>query len=86
LTNKKSFRTSWEDAKNDLLETGWTDIKSGGGDNWNQEIAERLTKDCKKKVLLLGESSDYTNQGVYRFGLEAKNNRQAAILLSQTND
>jgi tRNA A37 threonylcarbamoyltransferase TsaD len=78
----KKITHDWVEAKDALLEQGWVNIGTGGGLSWNLEVAKRLSESCNKKVLFIGPSPDYNDDNsIYRFSLEAKNNRQASALL-----
>lgn len=87
LHNKKNPITTWDKAVESLKETGIADIQSGGGSNWIQRIAEKLTDKLSTKVIVFGPSPDYnSSDGVTRYVIEVKNNREASKLLSQTKD
>jgi hypothetical protein len=80
----KKIVDNWLVAEVELREHGYVDISTGGGDEWNNQVAERLSKDFGKKVLFTGPSPGYNvNGGVYRYTLVADNNKQAALLLSK---
>jgi hypothetical protein len=80
----KKTTSNWKVATEAILEQGWVNIETGGGADWNKEVASKLSAKSGKKVLFIGESPDYNKgEGTYRFALEAKNNKQAAILLDE---
>jgi hypothetical protein len=75
---------SWPVAESELRTKGYVDISTGGGRDWNLQVAERLSKDFGKKVLFAGPSPGYNEDGgVYRYTAIADNNKQAALLLSK---
>jgi hypothetical protein len=87
LYGKKNFVTTWVEAEKKLKESGSVALQTGGGEAWNNEVAKKLTKSLNTKVLYAGMADSYNEvDGVHKFMVEAKTNKEAKGLLSKEYD
>lgn len=78
------YTTSWDVAVETVLNKSVVDIKTGGGESWNESVRKKLSDKTKTSIILLGLSPDYPEgDKIYRYSLKVKNNREASILLSK---
>lgn len=81
MADRKKFAKTWDTAYKYLAEDGFVDIRTGGGEKWNNEVAEKLSLHMDKKVVFVGTSPDETD--VYRFTMQMTSNQQAKMLLAK---
>lgn len=80
---KLSPTNNWGEADKRLRQYGFVDIRTGGGEEWNQNVASQLSARLKEVVVFTGKSPLYNEEGIYRFTAKIENNKQASVLLSQ---
>lgn len=88
MSEKKVRRNivhSYRSAVNELKEYGNVHIDTGGGEQWNHEVASRLTEEFGAPVFLVGPSElrQERDDRFYVYTLKLKTNREASVLLSE---
>lgn len=78
---------TWPVAHDILRKHGIVDVGTGGGDEWNESVRQRLSEEFGGEVVLLGPSPfSSTSSKYYRYTVQLNTNRDASVLLSTSQE